>query len=60
MERRNHLLRQLRGATPPFDEGLTHRLVGALAESYRSGRAAYRGERRPAVPCPEGAEAMRS
>jgi hypothetical protein len=59
-ERRNHLLRELRGATPPFDGGVTRRLAAALAESYRSGRAAYRGERRPAVPCPDATEPMRS
>jgi hypothetical protein len=59
-ERRNHLLRELRGATPPFDGGVTSRLVAALGESYGSGRAAHRRERRAAVPGPEATEPMRS
>jgi hypothetical protein len=51
-ERRNHLLRELRGATPPFDGGLTQRLAGAMAE--------LRGTQLPnrRVPCPEPSEAM--
>ena len=51
-ERRNHLLRELRGATPPFDGGLTQRLAGAMAE--------LRGTPLPSrrTPCPEPSEAM--
>ena len=32
LERRNLMLRELRGAAPPFDGGLTRRLITALAD----------------------------
>lgn len=51
-EQRNHLLRELRGAVPPFDGGLTRRLAGAMAEL----RGTPLHNRR--VPCPEPSEAM--
>jgi hypothetical protein len=51
-ERRNQLLRELRGAAPPFDGGLTKRLAGAMAE-LRGAPSPNRG-----LPCPEPSEAM--
>ena len=36
-DRRNHLLRELRGAAPPFDGGLSRRLVAALSEASTGG-----------------------
>jgi hypothetical protein len=52
IERRNRLLRELRGATPPFDGAPTSRLAAAMA------RAPYTGPERRSVPCPEMKEAM--
>jgi hypothetical protein len=39
LERRNLMLRELRGATPPFDGGVARRLVAALAEQTVAVRA---------------------
>jgi hypothetical protein len=50
-ERRNHLLREMRGAAPPFDGGLTRRLAGAMAELRGDPLTSRR------VPCPEPGEA---
>jgi len=64
LERRNHLLRELRGATPPFDGGVTRRLVAALAEQAVAIRVPHNGTRgdtrTPSVPCPDATEAMSS
>lgn len=35
IERRNRLLRELRGAVPPFGEGQTRRLAAALHETTK-------------------------
>jgi hypothetical protein len=51
-ERRNRLLRELRGATPPFDGATTSRLAAAMA------RNPYSGPERRSMPCPEMKEAM--
>ncbi len=51
-EQRDRLLRELRGAAPPFDGGLTRRLVAALRPDP------YAGPERRSVPCPEMKEAM--
>ncbi len=50
-ERRNRLLRELRGATPPFDGGTTRRLAAAMANAPDA------GPERRGVPCPEMKEA---
>jgi hypothetical protein len=39
LERRSLLLRELRGATPPFDGGVARRLVAALTEQTVAVRA---------------------
>ena len=52
IERRNRLVRELRGATPPFDGATTSRLAAAMA------RAPYAGPERRSVPCQEMKEAM--
>lgn len=44
LERRNLMLRELRGAAPPFDGGVTRRLVAALAEQARAVGATVRIE----------------
>ncbi len=54
-ERRNRLLRdlrELRGASPPFDSGTTGRLAATMTE------ARYSGPERRSMPCPEIQEAM--
>lgn len=57
LERRNHLLRELRGATPPFDRGLTRRLAAAMAE-LRGTPLPDRDSQRMKPPCPEPTEAL--
>ena len=59
-ERRNQLLRELRGVTPPFGEALTRRLAAALAKTPRPTPYAGRERRRDATPCPELKEPMTS
>lgn len=56
MERRNNLLRELRGASPPFDGGVTRRLASAMAELR--GTPLPDRARRMAPPCPDPTEAM--
>lgn len=64
LERRNLLLRQLRGATPPFDGGVARRLVAALAEQAGTVRVPNNGRRVDtptlSVPSPDATEAMSS
>ena len=60
MERRNHLLRELRGAAPPFDGGLTRRLVTALAETAGGSSQHDRGSRTASPPRPKVKEVMSS
>ena len=64
IERRNLMQRELRGATSPFDGGLTRRLVTALAEQASAVRLPHYGKRSDArtlsVPCPDATEAMSS
>ena len=43
LERRNLMLQELRGAAPPFDGGLSRRLVAALSEAAAGGAS----DRRP-------------
>jgi hypothetical protein len=57
-ERRDLLLRELRGATPPFDGGLSRRLVAALSETAAGGATDRR--RRSSQPHPEVKEVMSS
>ena len=45
LERRNLMLRELRGAAPPFDGGITRRLVEALAEQAGAVGATVRSEK---------------
>jgi hypothetical protein len=44
-ELRNLMLRELRGAAPPFDGGVTRRLIDALADQTVAVRAAAPRER---------------
>jgi len=64
LQRRNLLLRELRGATPPFDGGVARRLVAALAEQAGAVRRPHNGGRSDtqtlSVPCPDATEAMSS
>jgi hypothetical protein len=62
LERRNLMLRELRGAAPPFDGGVTRRLVAALAEQAGALRMPHNGSdaRTLKVPCPDATEAMSS
>lgn len=49
-ERRNVLLRELRGAAPPFDGGLSRRLVAALSDAAAGGasdRLPMKSRKRP-------------
>jgi hypothetical protein len=56
-ELRSRLLRELRGATPPFGEAQTRRLAAALAAESGDRESARQGNR-AAAPCPEAKEAM--
>ncbi len=64
LERRNLLLRELRGATPPFDGGVARRLVAALAEQAGAVRLPHNSRRSDTptlnAPCPDATEAMSS
>ena len=60
LERRNLMLRELRGAAPPFDRGVARRLVAALAEQAVAVRAPHTDTRTLSVPCPDATEAMSS
>lgn len=58
-ELRNRLLRELRGAAPPFGEAQTRRLAAAMAAAMTGDRVSGR-QGSVAVPCPEAKEAMSS
>ena len=58
VERQRRVLRELRGAAPPFSEAQTRRLSASLAETRPGSYAGV--ERRRAVPCPEVKEPMTS
>ena len=64
LERRNLMLRELRGAAPPFDGGVRRRLITALAEQAGAVRIPRNGGQsdtpRLSVPCPDATEAMSS
>ena len=57
-ERRDILLRELRGAAPPFDGGLSRRLVAALSESAVGGGSDR--QRMKSQPYPDAKEVMSS
>jgi len=59
-ERRRRLLRELRGAVPPFGEGQSRRLAAAMAEEAHDVRPAARWGERVGPPCPDAKEAMSS
>ena len=58
LERRNLILRELRGAAPPFDGGVTRRLVAALAEQAGAVRIPRSDRPTLSVPGPDAAEAI--
>jgi hypothetical protein len=58
LERRNLMLRELRGAAPPFDGGLSQRLVAALSDAAAGG--ASDRQRPKSQPGPEMNEVMSS
>jgi hypothetical protein len=58
IERRTRLLRDLRGATPPFDEAQSRRLTAAFADLTSSTQMPDRDGRRAHLPCPEMRESM--
>ena len=57
-EQRRRLLRELRGATPPFDEATTRRLAAAMTEVSSVGEASGRERRSAGAPCPEMKDAV--
>ena len=59
-ERQRRLLRELRGATPPFGEALTRRLAASLSEPPSVGQYTGRERRSAVTPCPEVKEPMTS
>jgi len=58
MELRSRLLRELRGAAPPFGEAQTRRLAAAMATELAGDRRSARQGSHGAVPCPDATEAM--
>ena len=57
-DRAQPLLRELRGATPPFGGAITRRLAAAMAALAGDGTSGRAG--RVAAPCPDVKEAMSS
>jgi len=57
-DRQRRLLRDLRGAAPPFADAQARRLAASLAETSGASRYTGRERRRATVPCPEVKEPM--
>jgi len=58
LERRRRLLRELRGATPPFGEEQTRRLAAAMADDANAARPVHREGGLMASQCRDTTEAM--